>query len=139
MNNLLPKHIFYRLLLLWALLPAKLSGATVTLTGFVADSLTQEGLPYVAVFVEGKNAGTMTDENGRFSIAADIPGDSLRFSMMGYMTKKVATSRDMHVSLSPTGVTLKEVIVKPKKEKYSKKNNPAVDFLNRIRRAAPLS
>ena len=33
------------------------------------------------------------------------------------------------------GVTLKEVVVKRTKEKYSKRNNPAVDFVNRIRRA----
>lgn len=30
-------------------------------------------------------------------------------------------------------VTLTEVVVKPQKEKYSKKNNPAVDFIGRIR------
>jgi hypothetical protein len=30
-------------------------------------------------------------------------------------------------------VTLNEVVVKPKKEKYSKKNNPAVDLMRRVR------
>ena len=32
----------------------------------------------------------------------------------------------------PTGVALKELVVKPKKEKYSKKNNPAVEFVKRL-------
>jgi len=32
------------------------------------------------------------------------------------------------------GRDLKEVVVKPKRRKYSKKNNPAVDLMNRIRR-----
>ena len=41
----------------------------------------------------------------------------------------------MNVQLAPVGVALSEVVVKPKKEKYSKKNNPAVIFLNRIRAA----
>ena len=36
-------------------------------------------------------------------------------------------------------VSLDEVVVKPKKEKYSKKNNPAVDFVERLRRASTLS
>ena len=35
------------------------------------------------------------------------------------------------------GVELREIVVKSKKEKYSKKNNPAVDFVNRLRRHAP--
>lgn len=139
MKNPLVRHIYGLLLLLSTFLSLDVSGATSALTGVVVDSLTHEGLPYVAVFVEGKSAGTMTDENGRFSLAAKIPGDTLRFSMMGYSTKTVAVSPVMTVELSPTGVTLNEVIVKPKKEKYSKKNNPAVDFLNRIRAASPLS
>lgn len=139
MKNPLVRHIYGLLLLLSTFLSLDASGATSALTGVVVDSLTHEGLPYVAVFVEGKSAGTMTDENGRFSLAAKIPGDTLRFSMMGYSTKKVVASPVMTVELSPTGVTLNEVIVKPKKEKYSKKNNPAVDFLNRIRAASPLS
>lgn len=139
MKNPLVRHIYGLLLLLSTFLSLDASGATSALTGVVVDSLTHEGLSYVAVFVEGKSAGTMTDENGRFSLAAKIPGDTLRFSMMGYSTKKVVASPVMTVELSPTGVTLNEVIVKPKKEKYSKKNNPAVDFLNRIRAASPLS
>lgn len=139
MKNPLVRHIYGLLLLLSTFLSLDVSGATSALTGVVVDSLTHEGLPYVAVFVEGKSAGTMTDENGRFSLAAKIPGDTLRFSMMGYSTKKVVASPLMTIELSPTGVTLNEVIVKPKKEKYSKKNNPAVDFLNRIRAASPLS
>lgn len=139
MKNPLVRHIYGLLLLLSTFLSLDASGATSALTGVVVDSLTHEGLSYVAVFVEGKSAGTMTDENGRFSLAAKIPGDTLRFSMMGYSTKKVVASPLMTVELSPTGVTLNEVIVKPKKEKYSKKNNPAVDFLNQIRAASPLS
>lgn len=139
MKNPLVRHIYGLLLLLSTFLSLDASGAPSALTGVVVDSLTHEGLPCVAVFVEGKSAGTMTDENGRFSLAAKIPGDTLRFSMMGYSTKKVVASPLMTIELSPTGVTLNEVIVKPKKEKYSKKNNPAVDFLNRIRAASPLS
>ena len=139
MKNPLVRHIYGLLLLLSTFLSLDASGAPSALMGVVVDSLTHEGLPYVAVFVEGKSAGTMTDENGRFSLAAKIPGDTLRFSMMGYSTKKVVASPLMTIELSPTGVTLNEVIVKPKKEKYSKKNNPAVDFLNRIRAASPLS
>lgn len=36
-------------------------------------------------------------------------------------------------------IRLKEVVIKPKKQKYSKKNNPAVDFVNRLREASKLN
>ena len=132
-------HILHLLLLLVAFVPVTVSAVTYDVKGVVVDSLTREGLPYVAIYVEGSDAGTMTDDKGAFQVRAKVPGDSLRVSMMGYTTRKVAASSDMTIGLMPTGVTLQEVIVKPKKEKYSKKNNPAVDFLNRIRAAAPLS
>lgn len=34
--------------------------------------------------------------------------------------------------MAPDDVMLTEVVVKPKKEKYSKKNNPAVDFMRKV-------
>ena len=37
------------------------------------------------------------------------------------------------IDLVPTGVALKEVVVKYKKDKYSKKNNPAVIFMEKLR------
>lgn len=132
-------HILHLFILLFAFIPATVSAVPHDVKGVVVDSLTREGLPYVAIFVEGSGAGTMTDDKGMFHIRANVPGDSLRVSMMGYATRKVAAKPDMTIDLLPTGVTLQEVIVKPKKEKYSKKNNPAVEFLNRIRAAAPLT
>ena len=35
----------------------------------------------------------------------------------------------MNVKLAPDNVLLNEVVVKPQKEKYSRKNNPAVEFM----------
>ena len=40
----------------------------------------------------------------------------------------------IEIRLSPMSVELAEVVIRPRKEKYSKKNNPAVDFVNSIRR-----
>lgn len=42
----------------------------------------------------------------------------------------------MRIELVPTGMKLAEVVIKPKKEKYSKKNNPAVDLMRRVRAGA---
>lgn len=53
------------------------------------------------------------------------------FSSMHYVRAQVP------VDTLDRKVRLGEVVVKPKKEKYSKKNNPAVDFVNRLRDRAP--
>lgn len=114
-----------------------LSARDFLVTGVVIDSLSREPIPYTAVFIPSTNEGKLTDDRGKFSIWKRSGADSIRFSVMGYSEKMLPLTlmagSDLTVELVPTGVMLSEVVVKPKKEKYSKKNNPAVDFVNRIR------
>lgn len=104
--------------------------------GMVRDSLTHESLPFVAIYLKGSDRGIMTDADGRFSITTQVNFISLEVSTMGYTTKNVwvnkGQSNDVTIDMVPTGVALKELVVKPKKEKYSKKNNPAVEFVKRL-------
>ena len=104
--------------------------------GRVCDSLTREALPYVAIFLKGSDRGIMTDEHGRFSITTSVNFINMEISTMGYQTKNVFVNKgernDVVVEMVPTGVALRELVVKPKKEKYSKKNNPAVEFVKRL-------
>jgi len=61
--------------------------------------------------------------------------NELSFSAIGYVTKKVTlkpTTKVLNVKLAPADVMLSEVVVKPQKEKYSRKNNPAVDFMRKV-------
>lgn len=55
---------------------------------------------------------------------------------MGYEEKEIFVNKGKNnafvVDLVPTGVVMKELVVKPKKEKYSKKNNPAVIFVEKL-------
>ena len=41
-------------------------------------------------------------------------------------------TNNLKIKLVPNGITLNEVVVKPKKEKYSKKENPAVKFVKQV-------
>ncbi|MCM1021351.1 MAG: DUF5686 and carboxypeptidase regulatory-like domain-containing protein [Muribaculum sp.] len=105
----------------------------------MTDSITGEPLAYTAIALTSTPAGAMTDENGKYNIISYSPTDSIRFSLLGYTPKTIAISRNtakqtINIALNQTGVRLAEVLVKPKKEKYSKKNNPAVAFMERIRR-----
>lgn len=52
--------------------------------------------------------------------------NEITFSSVGYITKivKIAPgTKELNVQLRSSDVLLEEVVVKPKKEKYSRKNN----------------
>ena len=43
-----------------------------------------------------------------------------------------SNNQTVNVKLAPDNVLLNEVVVKPQKEKYSRKNNPAVEFMKKV-------
>ncbi len=53
-------------------------------TGYIADSITLAPLADVHVALKGRLAGTVSSENGFFSVAA-LPTDTLVFSLTGYV------------------------------------------------------
>lgn len=123
--------------LLMSLLIAYIAeGQNIVLKGIVTDSITGEALPYVSIVFKGTTLGTATDGDGRFSYSADTDAGTVVFSYLGYDTKEVKVvpgkMSDMKVRLVPSGITLNEVVIKPKKEKYSKKENPAVAFVRKV-------
>ncbi len=128
------RQSYTRLLLIMLCLHIATS-LTAQIRGIVTDSLTNEPLPYVTVRYEGTAIGVRTGDNGEYNLQALAGTGELVFSCVGYLTKKVRLtkgSRRMDVKLSPTDVMLNEVVVKPKREKYSRKNNPAVDFMRNV-------
>ena len=103
--------------------------------GVVTDSVTNEPLMYVTVQYVGKGIGDITDINGEYEVVSRRGWEELTFSSVGYMTKTVKLSPDvkeLNVKLSPNNMLLEEVVVKPKREKYSRKNNPAVEFMRKV-------
>lgn len=104
--------------------------------GIVTDSITGEALPYVSLIFKGTTLGTATDGDGCFSFSASATGRILQVSYLGYDTKEVkiiqGKTNDLKIQLVPNGITLNEVVIKPKKEKYSKKENPAVAFVKQV-------
>ncbi len=108
--------------------------------GLVRDSISHEPIPYAAIFLKGTNHGVLADEDGEFSISTTALNAQLSISSMGYRSKTVdVTKRKLTIEMLPVGVNLNEVIVKPKKEKYSKKNNPAVAFVEKIMKRQELT
>lgn len=106
------------------------------IVGYVRDSVTREGLPFVSVAILGGNDGTVSNEHGGFNIDTDLDIAAIRLTAVGYKPKDVVLNPGqtvLVVDLSPSTIELSEVVVKRKKDKYSKKNNPAVELMRRIR------
>lgn len=116
-------------------------GDTYFVRGIVKDSITDEVLPYASVVVSGNKRGAVTDNKGIFEISVPVNAKALQITCVGYDKKIIPIKRgriNMYAAyLSPSTTELNELVVRNKK--YSKKNNPAVDFLNRLKDKAPLT
>ena len=111
-------------------------GQSFTIQGVLTDSITGEGLPYASVMLEGTTTGTTTDGEGHFSFTANRTDCLLHVSYMGYQTKRMKVVRgkmdNLRIRLVSDDVMLTEVVVKPKRERYRRKNNPAVEFVRQV-------
>lgn len=82
-------------------------------TGIVADSVSGNPLYGVSVTVEGTTRGSTTDIDGKYTLTVPQRNVVLVFSYVGYQTKKVAVDgrNEIHVTLTPDGASLDEVVV----------------------------
>ena len=130
----LTKRVF-RLLFILFMIPLSLSAQRKMITGIVKDSTTREAMPYVSVYYKGTTTGAMTDDKGQFQIER-FSGDSLAVSCIGYKEFKIAVKKikdnQLEVLLAPSQYQLHEVVVKAGKQKYTRKGNPAVEFVQKI-------
>ncbi|MCM1449500.1 MAG: DUF5686 and carboxypeptidase regulatory-like domain-containing protein [Clostridiales bacterium] len=103
----------------------------------VIDSVSGMPVPYAAIFVKGTGIGTLTDESGKGVIKPTEGSSIIEVSMMGYRTGTYDLSGNADgkatVSLAPIGVELNEVTVRKKRDHYSKRNNKAVQLMQRVR------
>lgn len=111
--------------------------STTSASGIVKDSVSGEALSYVSVIFTGSTIGAMTDDNGEFSLHNNQGLTTLEITSMGYDTKVIhlkagEENKNIEVLLKPSLYELGEVVVKPKKEKYSRKNNPAVELIKKV-------
>ena len=107
------------------------------ITGLVRDSVSGEGVAYASISLVGTNEGTLATDKGGFTINSRAYFTRLRVTAMGYTPKEVPIKTGQGsvilIDLVPAGVNLGEVVVHKGKEKYSKKNNPAVEMIKALR------
>lgn len=106
-------------------------------SGIVKDSITSEPLPFVSVYFDGSTIGAMTDDNGTFTLQNNQGYTKLAAASLGYDTKFIdlkpgKKNDNLELLLKPTAFEISEVVVKPKREKYTRKDNPAVELIKKV-------
>lgn len=110
-----------------------------TIKGSIIDAKTGEKMPYVNITTNSRSSsflGTISDDKGVYSLTSPQHFDTIIFQFVGYKTvkKKVKqhTTQIINVELKQEAVTLQEANVVAKKEKYHRKNNPAVELMMKV-------
>ncbi len=100
MNLIMKKQLLYTFLFLFSfpiLANAQFEtykDSVIQLYGVVMSADSLKALPSVSIVVKGRNQGTLTNEQGVFSIVV-LKGDKIEFTSVGYKPKIVPIPRDL--------------------------------------------
>ena len=85
--------------------------------GIIKDAITNQGIPGTSVVVEGRSAGTASDNNGNYILRLPAGTYSIKISSVGYQTSTISVSVSgtefisQDVSLKESSSTLQEIAV----------------------------
>jgi hypothetical protein len=108
--------------------------SVVQLYGVVMTADSLKGIPAVSITIKGTNRGTLTNEQGVFSIVA-LKGDMVEFTSVGYKPKLVTVPKDipgsqysiLQLMVNDTIYLAATIIkAKPSREQFER------DFLNTV-------
>lgn len=103
--------------------------------GVVTDAATGDTLLYPSISYKGQHVAVSGNALGQYSIEKHV-GWHLTFSAVGYKSKTIkitdGTVNKLDVKLKPDTKQLNEVVVRSKRGRYSRKNNPAVELMRRV-------
>lgn len=108
-----------------------------TAAGIVKDSITGEPLSFISVLFDKSTIGAMTDDDGKFRLQNDQGYTQLVISSLGFDTQTISLkagtrNENLNILLKPASYEIGEVVVKAKREKYSRKDNPAVELIRKV-------
>ena len=105
------------------------------LTGVIVDDDDGECIPYASAVYRGNHVMVSSNGEGQFSIDRHN-GWKLTFSAVGYQPLTVEISANtkspMRISLKPEKTQLQNVTVRGRRNRYSRKDNPAVELMRRV-------
>lgn len=124
--------------MVFALLFASLAVSAQTesmLTGIVTDAATGDTIYYPSVSYKGQHIAVSGTAKGEYTIVRK-EGLVLTFSAVGYapvqVVVKASTPKTLNIKLKSDTRQLAEVVVRQKRGKYSRKDNPAVELMRRV-------
>lgn len=124
----------FRIFLTWILLVLT-TGISAQIHGVITDAATGDTLLYPSASYKGHHVAVSGNAMGEYSIARH-EGWQLTFSAVGYKSKTFkitsGTPSVLNVKLRPDTKQLNEIVVKSKRGRYSRKNNPAVELMKRV-------
>lgn len=88
-----------------------MAGAQNIFNGRVLESATNEPVVGATVLIKGTSTGTITGQNGQFSLSVPQQKVTLVISFVGFKTQELAAGRNMVVMLESVADELEEVLV----------------------------
>ena len=111
------------------------SQAQVLLSGYITDAETKDAIPSVTVSYKGHRIAVASGLDGRYTIQKMV-GWNLTFSAVGYVSQTITISDRtpvrIDIKLEQDTKVLQNVVVKSKRQRYSRKNNPAVELMRKV-------
>lgn len=106
------KEIHFLLFFFLCLASIPLAAQNVEVKGVVTEAATNEPLPGVTVKLKGKDIGTVTDIDGKYTVKAN-KGDILVFSTIGMKSieRTISSNAPINVIMEEDNVALDQVVV----------------------------
>jgi hypothetical protein len=118
------------------MLPSVIILAQTKIKGTVRELVSGEIMPFVNVGIKGTTVGTTTDVNGYYELETTEDVSKIQFSFIGYLTliKDIVAGEEqtIDVEMKESEKVLDEVVIRPKKERYRNKDNPAVELIKKV-------
>ena len=136
-----PVKSSYKLLLLLCLIIVSTMAtgqitSPTTVKGKVTDLITGEPIPLATVVFLKTSTGTTSDLNGNFLLTGKRSSGRIQVACMGYEPTELPVLTGqlqvLNVKLKPSSQQLNEVVIKPKKQRYRNRDNPAVALINQV-------
>ncbi|NOX65573.1 MAG: TonB-dependent receptor [Chlorobi bacterium] len=121
---MLNKFIFFLVAIFFA--TAILNAQTSTLSGYITDAETGEGLISANVYIQELETGTASNQYGFYSITVPKGKYTIRYSYTGYknetLTIDLKYSVNSNVELTPASYEIDEVVVEGKQDDHNVKS-----------------
>lgn len=108
---------------------------SLQITGVITDEETGDSISYASIVYKGHNISTVANVFGQYTIPRQ-EGWNITVSAVGYKSRIIPvnskTRRKLNITLKPARQELAEVTVKSRRNRYSRKDNPAVELMRRV-------